>query len=71
MPPTNEAACLRAPVTPLSIGPDPYTQPDPQELVIKNGAVASNPIDVMIPDGRRTSKKPCPIKHVPAVSLSQ
>ena len=65
MPPINEAACLRAPTTPLSIGPAPYTTPGPKELVIKNGAVAINPVDVMVPDGRRTSKKLCPIKHVP------
>jgi hypothetical protein len=65
MPPINEAACLRAPTTPLSIGPAPYTTPGPQELVIKNGAVAINPVDVIICDRSSMSKKRCPIKHVP------
>jgi NADPH:quinone reductase-like Zn-dependent oxidoreductase len=52
MAPSNAAAWLRAPATPLSVGPAPYTPPGPQELVIKNGAVAINPIDWVIPDKR-------------------
>jgi len=52
MPPQNKAAWLRAPATPLSVGSAPYTPPGPQELVIKNGAVAINPVDWVIPDKR-------------------
>ncbi|KAE9371256.1 putative alcohol dehydrogenase [Stipitochalara longipes BDJ] len=52
MPPENKAAWLRAPATPLSVGSAPYTPPGPQELVIKNGAVAINPVDWVIPDNR-------------------
>jgi NADPH:quinone reductase-like Zn-dependent oxidoreductase len=48
----NEAAWLRAPATPLSVGPAPYTPPGPEELVIKNGAVAINSVDWIIPDKR-------------------
>jgi len=40
MPPSNGAAWLRAPATPLSVGPAPYTPPGLRELVIRNGAVA-------------------------------
>jgi NADPH:quinone reductase-like Zn-dependent oxidoreductase len=52
MPPSNEAAWLRAPATPLKVGPTPYTAPGPLELVIKNGAAAINEIDWLIPDKR-------------------
>jgi NADPH:quinone reductase-like Zn-dependent oxidoreductase len=49
---SNDAAWLRAPATPLEVGPAPYTPPGLQEIVIKNGAVAINPIDWAIPDRR-------------------
>ncbi|KAL1982575.1 hypothetical protein VTN96DRAFT_1161 [Rasamsonia emersonii] len=44
--PTNSAAWLTAEKkTPLEIGPAPYTPPRENEVVIKNGAVAINPVD--------------------------
>lgn len=52
MPPSNEAAWLRAPETPLGVGPAPYTPPGSHEIVIQNGAVAINPVDWVIPDKR-------------------
>lgn len=46
MPPTNTAAWLPAKsVKPLQVGPAPYTAPGADEIVIKNGAVAINPVD--------------------------
>jgi NADPH:quinone reductase-like Zn-dependent oxidoreductase len=46
MPPTNEAAWLTAPTTtPLEVKAAPYTSPGPNEIVIKNAAVAINPVD--------------------------
>ncbi|XXG98170.1 hypothetical protein Hte_004491 [Hypoxylon texense] len=46
MPPTNTAAWLPAKsVKPLQIGPAPYTPPGPGQIVVKNGAVAINPLD--------------------------
>ncbi|KAG6361751.1 hypothetical protein INS49_009979 [Diaporthe citri] len=44
--PKNEAAWLPAKqVKPLEVGPAPYTAPGPGEIVVKNAAVAINPID--------------------------
>lgn len=44
--PANSAAWLTAKKkTPLEIGPAPYTAPRENEVVIKNGAVAINPVD--------------------------
>lgn len=44
--PQNEAAWLSAKqVKPLQVGPAPYTVPGPGQIVIKNAAVAINPID--------------------------
>jgi hypothetical protein len=64
IPLTDEAAWLRAPGTPLSVGPAPHTELGPQEPEFKNGVVTINPVDVMMPHGRRMSKKACPIKYV-------
>jgi NADPH:quinone reductase-like Zn-dependent oxidoreductase len=46
--PINTAAWLRAENTPLEIGPAPYTLPGPNELLIKNHAIALNPVDRMV-----------------------
>lgn len=43
--PSNTAAWLNGQKTPLEVKPAPYTAPAEDELVIKNGAVAINPID--------------------------
>jgi NADPH:quinone reductase-like Zn-dependent oxidoreductase len=49
--PTNTAAWLTgAKVNPLQIKSAPYTTPREDEIVIKNGAVAINPIDWMLQD---------------------
>jgi len=47
MPPVNSAAWLVAEKqTPLEVKSAPYTSPGPNEIVVKNGAVAINPVDV-------------------------
>jgi len=43
--PTNKAAWLRAKGAKLEVGPAPYTPPRANEIVIKNHAVAINPVD--------------------------
>ncbi len=43
--PTNTAAWLRAKGAKLEVGPAPYTRPRANEIVIKNHAVAINPVD--------------------------
>lgn len=44
--PSNSAAWLTGQsVTPLEVKSAPYTNPGPDEIVIKNSAVAINPID--------------------------
>jgi NADPH:quinone reductase-like Zn-dependent oxidoreductase len=49
--PTNTAAWLTgAKGIPLQVKPAPYTSPRENEIVIKNGAVAINPIDWMLQD---------------------
>lgn len=45
MPPSNEAAWLPAHASPLVIKPAPYTSPGEHEIVIKNAALAINPVD--------------------------
>jgi NADPH:quinone reductase-like Zn-dependent oxidoreductase len=46
MSPTNEAAWLMGPcVHPLEVRPTPYTTPDADQMVVKNHAVAINPMD--------------------------
>ena len=45
--PSNTAAWLKAPKTPLEVKSAPYTPPRDNEIVIKNGAVAINPADWM------------------------
>ena len=44
--PSNRAAWLTAKsVRPLEVKPAPYTPPGESEIVVKNGAIAVNPID--------------------------
>lgn len=43
--PTNSAAWLRAPYADLEVGPAEYSHPGPGEIVIRNRAVALNPLD--------------------------
>ncbi|CAG8255573.1 unnamed protein product [Penicillium olsonii] len=46
MAPINQAAWLMAPDKgPLEVKPAPYTRPDAGQMVLKNGAIAVNPID--------------------------
>lgn len=46
MSPTNTAAWLKARNTrPLVVGPAPYTPPGPGQVVVRNHAVAINPVD--------------------------
>ena len=44
----NEVAFLVGKNKPLQLGSTPYTPPGPQEMVIKNVAVAVNPYDWII-----------------------
>jgi NADPH:quinone reductase-like Zn-dependent oxidoreductase len=46
--PTNTAAWLRTENTPLGIGPAPYTLPGSNEILIRNQAIALNPVDRMV-----------------------
>lgn len=43
--PDNQAAWLNAKYTQLEVGPAPYTSPKDNEIVVKNRAVAINPVD--------------------------
>lgn len=43
--PSNSAAWLKGLKAPLQVEPAPYTKPGETEILIKNGAVAINPID--------------------------
>ncbi|KAI1770194.1 zinc-binding oxidoreductase CipB [Hypoxylon cercidicola] len=46
MPPLNRAAYLvTTRARPLEVRPAPYTAPGPNEIVVKNGAIAVNPVD--------------------------
>lgn len=46
MPPENRAAYLVSTrAKPLVVKPAPYTPPGPDEIVVKNGAIAVNPVD--------------------------
>ncbi|KAI0165149.1 zinc-binding oxidoreductase CipB [Hypoxylon sp. FL1284] len=46
MPPLNRAAYLATTRgIPLEVRPAPYTPPGPDEVVVKNGAIAVNPVD--------------------------
>ena len=43
--PSNTAAWLGAYKSPLEVGPAPYTHPAADEIVVKNQALAINPLD--------------------------
>jgi len=43
--PTNTAAWLKTIGSPLVVGPAPYPVPGPNQIVVKNRAVAINPVD--------------------------
>ena len=45
--PTNAAASLDRPFADLAVRPAPYTAPGPGEIVLRNRAVAVNPLDVV------------------------
>jgi NADPH:quinone reductase-like Zn-dependent oxidoreductase len=46
--PTNTAAWIRAKNSPLEVGPAPYTPPAEDQIVIRNHAVAINPLEWII-----------------------
>jgi NADPH:quinone reductase-like Zn-dependent oxidoreductase len=48
--PSNTAAWLAAKASPLEVKPAPYTSLRENEIIIKNGAVAINPVDWAIQD---------------------
>ena len=48
--PSNTAAWLTAKANPLEVKSAPYTSPRENEIVIKNGAVAINPVDWALQD---------------------
>jgi NADPH:quinone reductase-like Zn-dependent oxidoreductase len=47
---SNSAAFLDAAGTPLRVGPAPLPTPGPGEIVVKNAAVAINPLDTHMQD---------------------
>jgi len=48
--PTNRAAWVVSQGKPLEVKEAPYTSPGPNEIVIKNAAVAINPVDWLLPN---------------------
>jgi NADPH:quinone reductase-like Zn-dependent oxidoreductase len=48
--PTNRAAYVVAQGKPLEVREAPYTTPGPNEVVVKNAAIAVNPIDWLTPN---------------------
>jgi NADPH:quinone reductase-like Zn-dependent oxidoreductase len=48
--PTNRAAYVVAQGKPLEVRDAPYTTPGPNEVVVRNAAVAINPVDWLIPN---------------------
>jgi threonine dehydrogenase-like Zn-dependent dehydrogenase len=46
--PTNTAAWIKARKTQLEVGPAPYTPPGDDQIVVRNHAVAINPLDWII-----------------------
>ena len=56
---TNQAAWLRAFKGPLSVGPIEIAQPAKDEVLVRNRAVAMNPVDWLMQDGDYPSEK-CP-----------
>jgi NADPH:quinone reductase-like Zn-dependent oxidoreductase/short subunit dehydrogenase-like uncharacterized protein len=52
MSPDNAAAWLNARPGRLEVGPAPYPTPGPNQMVVRNAAVAVNPVDWIIPISR-------------------
>lgn len=50
--PLNRAAWIPVPRARFEVGDAPYTSPGPLEVVIKVAAVAANPLDINIQDGK-------------------
>ena len=48
--PTNQAAWLKKAGTPLEVGEAPLPKPAENEIVVKNAAVAINPLDTHMQD---------------------
>jgi NADPH:quinone reductase-like Zn-dependent oxidoreductase len=48
--PLNRAAWVVTQGNPLEVKEAPYTQPGPNEVVVKNAAVAINPVDWLLPN---------------------
>jgi NADPH:quinone reductase-like Zn-dependent oxidoreductase len=48
--PTNRAAYVVVQGKPLEVRDAPYTRPGPNEVVVRNAAVAINPVDWLIPN---------------------
>lgn len=48
--PTNRAAYVVAQGKPLEVREAPYTAPGPDEVVVKNAAIAINPVDWLLPN---------------------
>lgn len=48
--PQNQAAWIKAQGAPLVVEDAPYNAPGPQEILIKNHAVAINPVDWKMQD---------------------
>ncbi|KAH0361947.1 zinc-binding dehydrogenase, partial [Aureobasidium melanogenum] len=48
--PSNRAAWVVTQGKPLEVKEAPYTQPGPNEVVVKNAAVAINPVDWLLPN---------------------
>jgi len=46
--PNNQAAWLPSKTEPLKVGPAPYVEPGPGEVLVRNHAVAINPVDWML-----------------------
>ncbi len=53
MNPVNSAAWLNARPGQLEVGPAPYPTPGPHQIVVRNAAVAINPVDWIVQTSRR------------------
>ncbi len=53
MNPDNSAAWLNARPGQLEVGPAPYPTPGPRQIVVRNAAVAINPVDWIVQTSRR------------------
>ncbi len=69
--PTNSAAWLGAKQARLEVKPAPYTHPRENEIIVKNHAVAINPLDWIIQLETKSSKKVLDHKQHVRWSLGQ